>query len=521
MSSAPKLAVPRGALARIALLALIWGSSFLWIKLADHGFSAVEVTLARLATGAAVLFALMLARRDKVPRSARLWATIVVAALIANAAPYLLFALAEQTVNSSTAGIINATTPLWTVLLALAVRHQKRVTGWQAAGLVIGFAGAVLIFAPWRATSELFSAGGLESLGASVSYAVSYIYMDRFLARQGIGAIVLSACQLAAAAVMLAVALVVSGVRTPQLTAENVAAIAVLGIAGTGFAYVLNYQIITSDGATVASTVTYLLPVVAIVLGVLVLNEQITAMTLGGIALVLTGVALTRRPARAATDKSPDEKTRKEKARETPLSLRPVQLPGVPGAQLATDVARVGRADGDEPGLGQHLLRRDVLQRGGGPEGAQPVPRRRQPAQLNHGRGRHAAAGGVLSDPVAEFRGAVAGEVKIEPAEDRAVLVDEHVIGAEAGLLLGQQGAVPLGELVEEVVAAVGDEGGEVAAVGPLEGQDRRGVIGVQPLQLGHGADSTQPPHRDVAPGPAGGHSGAASRNPKLFDSNR
>jgi drug/metabolite transporter (DMT)-like permease len=75
VSSAPKLAVPRGALARIALLALIWGSSFLWIKLADHGFSAVEVTLARLATGAAVLFALMVARRDKVPRSARLWAT--------------------------------------------------------------------------------------------------------------------------------------------------------------------------------------------------------------------------------------------------------------------------------------------------------------------------------------------------------------------------------------------------------------------------------------------------------------
>ena len=499
VSSAPKLAVPRGALARIALLALIWGSSFLWIKLADHGFSAVEVTLARLATGAAVLFALMLARRDKVPRSARLWATIAVAALIGNAAPYLLFALAEQTVNSSTAGIINATTPLWTVMLALAVRHQKGVTGWQAAGLVIGFAGAVLIFAPWRTSSELFSAGGLESLGASVSYAVSYIYMDRFLARQGIGAIVLSACQLAAAAVVLAVVLMVSGVRTPQLTTENVAAIAVLGIAGTGFAYVLNYQIITSDGATVASTVTYLLPVVAIVLGVLVLNEQITAMTLGGIALVLAGVALTRRPARPPTDKSPDKEPRTEKTQETPLSPRPVQLPRVPGARLTAEVGRVGRADRDEPGLGQHLLRRDVLQRGGGPEGAQPVFRRRQPAQFKHGRGRHAAACGVLSDPVAEFRGAVHGEVKVEPAEDRSVLVDEHVIGAEAGLLLGQQGAVPLGELVEEVVAAVGDEGGEVAAVGPLEGQDRRGVAGVQPLQLGHGADSTQRSGRDVA----------------------
>ena len=87
--------------------------------------------------------------------------------------------------------------------------------------------------------------------------------------------------------------------------AESVAAIAVLGIIGTGFAYVLNYQIITSEGATVASTVTYLLPVVAIVLGVLVLSETITATVLAGIALVLAGVALTRRRTKPATDEPP------------------------------------------------------------------------------------------------------------------------------------------------------------------------------------------------------------------------
>jgi drug/metabolite transporter (DMT)-like permease len=205
-------------------------------------------------------------------------------------------------VNSSTAGIINATTPLWTVVLALAVRHQKAVTSWQAAGLIVGFAGAVLIFTPWRTTSGLTSAGALECLAASVSYAISYIYMDRFLARRGLSAIVLSACQLAAAAVMLAIALPISGVPAPHFTAQSVVAIAVLGIIGTGFAYVLNYQIITSDGATVASTVTYLLPVVAIVLGVLVLGESVTVVVLAGIALVLAGVALTRRRVKPATD---------------------------------------------------------------------------------------------------------------------------------------------------------------------------------------------------------------------------
>jgi drug/metabolite transporter (DMT)-like permease len=291
--------VTRSALPRIALLALIWGSGFLWIKLADRGFSAVEVTLARLALGAAVLFAIVGVRREAIPRSGRLWAQIAVAALFANAVPYLLFAVAEQTVDSSTAGIINATTPLWTVVLALAVRHQKSVTGWQAAGLVTGFAGAVLIFTPWHTAGGLFSAGGLECLAASVSYAVSYIYMDRHLARRGIGPVVLSACQLAGAAVMLAIALGISGAQTPHVTAVNIAAIAVLGIIGTGFAYVLNYQVITSEGATVASTVTYLLPVVAIVLGVLVLGETITITTLAGIALVLAGVALTRRRVRS------------------------------------------------------------------------------------------------------------------------------------------------------------------------------------------------------------------------------
>ncbi len=290
----------RSALPRIALLALIWGSAFLWIKLADRGFSPVEVALARLALGAAVLSAIVLARREAVPRAWRLWVHITVAALFANAVPYLLFAVAEQTVDSSTAGIINATTPLWTVILALAVRHQKAVTSWQAAGLIVGFAGAVLIFSPWRAEGGLTSAGALECLAASVSYAISYIYMDRFLARQGLSAIVLSACQLAAAAVMLAIALAVTGVQTPHVTVESVAAIAVLGIVGTGFAYVLNYQIITSEGATVASTVTYLLPVVAIVLGVLVLNESITVTVLAGIALVLAGVGLTRRRAGSA-----------------------------------------------------------------------------------------------------------------------------------------------------------------------------------------------------------------------------
>jgi drug/metabolite transporter (DMT)-like permease len=286
--------VDRATTVRIGLLALIWGSAFLWIKLALRGLSPVEITLTRLVLGSAVLFAVVAVQRGSVPRSPVLWMHIAVAALFANAAPYLLFAVGEQHVASSTAGMLNATTPLWTVTIALGTRHQRTTTARQAAGLVIGFSGAVLIFSPWQAVSGLASVGPIECLAAAASYAISYVYMDRFLARRGVSTVVLSACQLGVASVLLAIALGVTGAPSPRLDATVIVSIVILGLIGTGAAYVLNYQIIASVGATVASTVTYLLPVVAIILGFLVLGEHITLLDLAGIALILAGVALTR-----------------------------------------------------------------------------------------------------------------------------------------------------------------------------------------------------------------------------------
>ena len=289
----------RATTVRIGLLALIWGSGFLWIKLGIRGLSPVEVTLARLVLGSAVLLIVVAIQRGSLPRAPMVWMHIAVAALFGNAAPYLLFAVGEQHVASATAGMLNATTPLWTVAIALGTRHQRAITARQAAGLMIGFAGAVLIFSPWQTAAGLASVGTVESLAAAASYAVGFVYMDRFLARRGIGPVVLSACQLGAASVLLAIALGITGAPAPELDASVVASILILGLIGTGVAYVLNYQIIASEGATIAATVTYLLPVVAVVLGVLVLGESVTIADLAGIALVLAGVALTRRRATA------------------------------------------------------------------------------------------------------------------------------------------------------------------------------------------------------------------------------
>jgi hypothetical protein len=120
------------------------------------------------------------------------------------------------------------------------------------------------------------------------------------------------------------------------------------------------------------------------------------------------------------------------------------------------------------------------------PQRTQPVLRRRQLAQFPYRRGRHAPAGDVLRDPVAKVSRAVLDVVQVEPAEHRAIVADEHVVGADAGLPPGQQLVVLLGELVEELIAAVGNESGEVGAVRQFEGQHRRGMVGAQALQLGH-----------------------------------
>jgi drug/metabolite transporter (DMT)-like permease len=160
--------------------------------------------------------------------------------------------------------------------------------------MVLGFAGALLILSPWQADSAPLP-GVLACLGASASYGLSYVYMGRYLTNRGLPPLVLSAGQLIAAAGLLILATPFGGLADPTWRPDAVAALILLGAVGTGVAYVINYRIITDDGPVLASTVTYLLPVVAVVLGALVLAEPITVQLTVGVVVVLAGVALTRR----------------------------------------------------------------------------------------------------------------------------------------------------------------------------------------------------------------------------------
>jgi drug/metabolite transporter (DMT)-like permease len=288
------MSIGRGSLARLALLALIWGSSFLWIAIALRGFSPVQIAAIRLALGAAVLVITARARGLRLPSGWVIWAHLTVAALFANAIPYTLFAIGEEHVSSSVAGVLNSTTPLWTLVFSFAVGHERGISGAKAIGFAAGLAGTVLIFSPWHAGSQIASAGGIACLAAAVSYGISYVYMDRYLARRGIPALALSGAQLAAAAGLMVAVLPVDGLQPIHPRPDALIALGILGVLGTGIAYNLNYRLIGDEGTT-ASVVTYLLPIVAVILGAAVLGDQITVQIVAGMVIVLAGVAATRR----------------------------------------------------------------------------------------------------------------------------------------------------------------------------------------------------------------------------------
>lgn len=278
----------------VVALALLWGSGFFWIRLALDGFTPVQLTFARLALGALVLVPIVLLRRPPWPSGRRMWAHVAVSALLASALPYSLFAFAEQTVPSSVAGVVNATTPLWTVLIAIGVLGAGARLSWlKVLGVAIGFAGVVVIVEPWRGIVGGSIAGLAATVLAALSYATAYVYQERFLTNRGISPLSLTAAQLLVATGMLALVLPFSASGIEPTPAAAVAVL-ILGTAGTGLALVINYTLITTEGATSASVVTYLVPLVALLLGIVLLDEQGQWTLLGGAALILLGVALAR-----------------------------------------------------------------------------------------------------------------------------------------------------------------------------------------------------------------------------------
>jgi drug/metabolite transporter (DMT)-like permease len=280
-------------------LAAIWGSSFLFIKVLGEHWPALWVAFGRVALGALTLLAILLVRRERLPADRQLWLRCAVTAVFFNAAPFTLFAFGEQHTSSIVAGLWNATTPLWVLIVTLAAYPEERQTAGRVAGLTLGFLGVALLLGPWRGLGGGQLIGHLACAGAALCYGVGFPYTRRHLAIRPESGIVLSACQLLCAVPMLAVFLPLA--RTPALHIglDGLGSLLALGALGSGVAYALNYAIVRARGATTASTVTYLIPVFSTLLGATVLGETLHWNQPVGAALLLAGIAITQRRGRA------------------------------------------------------------------------------------------------------------------------------------------------------------------------------------------------------------------------------
>ena len=273
------------------VLTSVWGASFLFIKVADRGLAPIDVALARLALGAAVLLAALAVTRSPLPRGRGVWRHLAVVALVGNATPFTLFAYGETRISSVLAGLWNATTPLLVLLVATFMLPEERPTRRRVAGLVAGFAGVVMVLGPWRGLGGSELLGQLMCLGAATCYGVAFPYTRRFLAGRPESGTALSAGQLLCATVQLAVVTVFVGGAPRAVGLDAAASLVALGALGTGLAYILNYAIVRAAGATTAATVTYLIPIVSTLLGVIVLGESLTWNEPLGAAIALGAVA--------------------------------------------------------------------------------------------------------------------------------------------------------------------------------------------------------------------------------------
>jgi len=276
------------------LLGFCWGSSYLFIKIGVESLPPLTLIAGRLFIGALLLATVVRLAGERLPRDRQMYGHLLVMALVNIVIPFALITWAEQSVDSALASILNATVPLFTIGFAAAVLHDEPVTVNRAIGLVVGFAGVVLLTS--RTLGASFAghdnqlAGEIALIGSAASYAAGNVYARRNV---HLRPMIMAFFQVSLALVIVAVlALVLERPWTVTPRPDAIFSVIWLGLLGSGVAYLLFFRLLTRWGSTRSSLVAYLLPVVGILLGVLVLHEQMDGRVLAGTALIIGGVAL-------------------------------------------------------------------------------------------------------------------------------------------------------------------------------------------------------------------------------------
>jgi drug/metabolite transporter (DMT)-like permease len=283
--------VSRRHIAALLALGAIWGASFMLIEIGLRDLEPATLMLGRVAVAAVALglylpFALPVraALRELRGRAG----TLFVLGLLNSALPFFLIAWGQQYVDSGLAAILNSSAPLFTAILAWAFVGEERIGGMRLVGVLVGFAGVVVLVGAGPSGGARAVVGSLAVVAAAVCYAVGALYAARRLV--GVSPLVLSLGAMVAATIAL------SGPGLAQapdeLGWEAALAVLALGVGGTAVGYILYFGLILGAGASRAILVTYLVPALALVYGVTLLDEPLTAAALIGLALVLTGVAL-------------------------------------------------------------------------------------------------------------------------------------------------------------------------------------------------------------------------------------
>jgi drug/metabolite transporter (DMT)-like permease len=272
-------------------LGFMWGSSYLFIKLAVDDFGTFTLVALRLTVGALLLWTVVRLAGEALPRDPRIYGHLVAMAIINITIPFLLITWAEQSVESSLAAILTSPVPLFAIVLSslFLVDEPMRVNG--VAGLIVGFVGVVIITSGGLTGQGSSVVGEIALLGAAFSYACGAVYARRNV--RGLPPMIPAVFQVTFAAIITGtLALLFEHPWTAQPDAQAIFSILWLGILGSGLAYLFVFRLFAHWGATRTTLVAYVIPPVGIVLGYLVLAEPVDGRLILGTALVIAGIGL-------------------------------------------------------------------------------------------------------------------------------------------------------------------------------------------------------------------------------------
>ena len=273
-------------------LAACWGPSFLFIKIAVEYVPPIAITAIRMGIGALILLIILQIKNTKLPPIKPLLKSFTIAALLQGAVPFSLFGVAERTVDSAFAAIVGGTAPLFAMVMAHYVFPNDRMTKAKVYGAIIGFCGVFLLIFPTLLNAHAEAAGVITLIAAAICYASAFVYTKKYINIASYPPLTVPFIQIVISFVILTFASLIFEDHSsmPNSSSGAILSLCGLGILGTAIAFVIYYKLIERTSVTYISMVNYLLPIFGTVLGMLVLNEQLSWNDyLGGI-LVLLGV---------------------------------------------------------------------------------------------------------------------------------------------------------------------------------------------------------------------------------------